>query len=549
MKSDLFARNLSRCARATLSVLVACCVLLQTGCTSPKQWVSNCFKVGPEYCKPCVKVAHDWIDSDDRRVLTDPVDHAAWWATFNDPVLNQLVSRAYRQNLSVREAGARIMEARALRCIAVGSIFPQQQQATASYTHNLASGTGFDRHFSTWRGAFGLTWEVDFWGRFRRAVEAADADLDASIYNYGDVVVTLVADVASTYIDIRTLQKRLELVKKNVDNQRKTYELTETRFQNGETSDVDVQQAKSSLAQTEGFVPQLDIALRQTQNQLCILLGIPPRDLTAMLGEGNIPDVAPEIAVGIPADLLVRRPDVRRAERQLAAQSALIGVAESDLYPQISLTGNLGVTANSFNGLFKNGSSFGNVGPFFRWNVLNYGRILASIDVQDARFKQLLAAYRQAVLLANLEAENAIVEFLKSQERLEWQLQAAEAAAKTNDLITLQLNEGEVDFNRVFNVQNFKTQQEESAALAKGDVAQNLIAIYRALGGGWPSPFLRETILELPPINQAPAELQEGELEERDLNGAPQDAAQDIGPVINQPEELQPPEMLLEQAD
>lgn len=511
--------------RASVATLViATAIALLAGCTSPRQWISNGFKVGPNYCRPSAKIAPDWIDADDRRVLSDPVDHAAWWATLGDPVLNQLVAEAYRQNLDVREAGARIFEARALRRFAVGSVFPQRQDVTASYSHNLASGTGFDRHFSIWNGQFNLAWEADFWGRFRRAVEAADADLDASMFDYGDIVVTLVADVAATYVEIRTLQTRLELVKRNVENQRKTYELTQTRFQEGESSDVDVQQAKSSLAQTEGFVPQLEILLRQAQNQLCVLLGMPPQELSERLGEGEIPTVASSVAVGIPADLLLRRPDVRRAERLLAAQSARIGIAESDLYPIISLSGSVGVTANQFDELFRNGSSFGSVGPTLRWNILNYGRLLANIEVQDARFCQLLHIYRQTVLLANAEAENSIISFLKSQERLEWLLEAADAAAKTNDLVNRLFAEGDeaADFNRVFNVQNFKTQQEESAAIARGAVAQNYIAIYRALGGGWPSPFLREAILELPPVDEPaegeaiegePAEPIDGELE------------------------------------
>ncbi|MEQ8848902.1 TolC family protein [Botrimarina sp.] len=477
--------------------MLAACLLaaagcLVAGCTSPREWIANGFKVGPNYCPPPVQVADDWIDSDDKRVLTDPVEHQAWWTVFDDPVLSDLVAEAYRQNLTLREAGARISEARALRRIAVGNFFPQQQDFSASYTHNLTTGQGFDRHFSVWRGSFALAWEIDFWGRYRRAIEAADADLDASVFDYGDVVVTLVADVAATYLDIRTLQTRLLLVARNVENQRKTYELTEKRQRAGEASEVDVQQAKSSLAQTQAFVPQLELALRVTQNQLCVLLGIPPEDLLERLGEGEIPEVDPEIAVGVPAATLMRRPDVRRAERLLATQSALIGVAESELYPQITLVGTVGRSANQFQDLFRGGSGFGSVGPTLNWNLLNYGRLLGAIELQQARFGQLLAAYRQTVLVANLEAENAIAEFLRAQERLEAQLVAAEAAARTNELITQLFEEGDenADFNRVFNVQNFKTQQEESAALAKGAVAQGVVAIYRAVGGGWPSPYL-----------------------------------------------------------
>ncbi|TWT65254.1 Toluene efflux pump outer membrane protein TtgF precursor [Allorhodopirellula solitaria] len=495
--AEPFALNAARRYRVCLAWVCACIAAVGVGCTSPRDWIANGFKVGPNYRKPCAPVAPDWIDANDKRVIGDPVNATAWWATsFNDPVLNQLVTEAYTQNLTLRQAGARIAQARALRQIVVGNFFPQQQSVSADYSHNLSTGRGGDRHFSSWRGSFGLAWEIDFWGRYRRAIESADADLDAAMYEYGDVVVTLVADVAATYIDIRTLQTRLELIKLNVENQRQTYEVTEVRFRLGESSEVDVQQAKSSLVQTEALVPQVETALRQSQNLLCILLGMPPEDILGILGAGSIPDVKPEIAVGIPAATLLQRPDVRRAERVLASQSALIGVAESDLYPHISLVGTVGRSANQFEDLFRGGSGFGSVGPTFNWDILNYGRLAGNIEFQDARFQELLAAYRQTALTANLEAENAIVQFLKNQERFELQLEAAKAADKTNELITLQFTEGEpIDFNRVFSVQNTKTQQELAAAGTKGDVAQSLVAIYRALGGGWPSPYLRTPIM------------------------------------------------------
>lgn len=479
-----------------MAAVIAASSLFGQGCTSPRQWVANGFKVGPNYCTPAAPVAQDWIDANDKRVLDDPVEATAWWTTFNDPVLNDLVTEAYNQNLTVRQAGARIMQARALRAITVGELFPQEQSFNADYSHNLRTGVG-DRHFSVWNGSFGLAWEIDFWGRYRRAIEAADADLDAAVFDYGDVVVTLVADVAATYVDIRTLQARLELVKLNVENQRKTYDATVFRLEVGDANDIDVQQAKSSLAQTEALVPQTETLLRQTQNQLCVLLGMPPEDIEQRLGKGRIPTVAPEVALGIPAATLLQRPDVRRAESELAAQSALIGVAESELYPHISLTGTVGRSANQFKDLFRSGSGYGSVGPTLEWNFLNYGRILNNVRLQDARFQELLAAYRESVLLANLEAENAIIHFLRSQQQLEIQLVAAEAADKTNQLITAKYVEGDdgVDFNRVFNVQNFKTQQELSAAQVKGDVAQGLIAIYRALGGGWPSPYLSGAVV------------------------------------------------------
>ncbi len=484
-----------------LSALMLAVLLLAAGCTGPREWVANGFKVGPNYCPPGVAVSQKWIDSDDKRLLSEPVDLAAWWAQFDDPVLNRLVADAYSQNLTLREAGARITEARMLRTIAVGNLFPQTQTYSGSYSRNKAPGGGPGNYFSIWNGSFAFAWELDFWGRYRRAIAVADADLDASVFDYGDVVVTLVADVAATYVDIRTLQTQLQLVQQNVDNQRKTYDTTVNRFRAGEASDIDVQQAMSSLAQTESLVPDLEIDLRIAQNQLCLLLGIPTEDVLPMLGEGKIPDVSPDITVGIPSVMLLRRPDVRRAERNLAAQSELIGIATTDLYPQITLSGDAGATATRLGDLFRPEATFASISPSFRWNILNYGRIVGNIGVQEARFQQLLASYRQTVLIANVEAENAIKQFLGLQEVLKFRLQAAEAASITNEKINQLWDEGDegADFNRVFTVQNFQTQQQVSAAVVKGQVAQSTIAIYRALGGGWPSPYLGQAIPAPPP--------------------------------------------------
>ena len=501
------------------------------GCTGPRRWIANGFQVGPEYCEPIAPVAEDWIDADDQRVLRDQVEHAAWWTTFEDPVLSELVAEAYRQNLTLRVAGSRILAARALRAIAVGTVFPQLQQATAEYSHNLVPGSGFDRHFSRWNGAFRLAWELDFWGRFRRAVEAADADLEASVETYGDVLVTLIADVATTYVDIRTLQRRLELVKLNLERQRRTYGLTETRFREGLSSEIDMQESRSSVAQTEAFIPQLEIALRQSQNQLCVLLGIPPEDLVRRLQDMPIPDAPVEVAVGIPAVSLMRRPDVRRAERLLAAQSARIGIAESDYYPRITLNGTLGVDADQFKNLFRSGASFGSVGPSLRWNVLNYGRIFHNVQAQDAVFQQLLVAYQQTVLNANAEAEDALVQYLRSQERLRSQTESAVAARRTNELVMELYNDDAVDYNRVFVVQNFATQQEDAAAQAKGDVAKALIAVYRAIGGGWQNGFV-DKMQFMPPVTPDESELVEPPESGSPANSAPMELESERLPPV-----------------
>jgi NodT family efflux transporter outer membrane factor (OMF) lipoprotein len=465
---------------------------MAAGCTGPRQWLANGFKVGPEYCRPDAAVADDWIDAGDQRLRSESVDHAVWWTVFGDPALGGLIAEAYRQNLPLRVAGFRILEARALRAIAAGNVLPQQQQAFADYSHNINSLRSFgfalpSRQFSLWDGGFNLAWELDFWGRFRRAVESADADLNAGIENYDDVLVTLLADVATTYVEIRTLERRLELAHSNIALQKGSYDLAVLRKEGGASNDLDVQQAKSSLAQTEAFVPQLEIVLRQSQHQLCVLLGIPPEDLTRRLAGGPIPNAPAEVAVGVPGELLRRRPDVRRAERQLAAQSARIGIAEAEFYPQIAVTGVIGVEANQFADLFKSGASFGSVGPSLRWNILNYGRILNNVRAEDARFQQAALGYQQAVLQANAEAENAIVAFLRSQQRRMSLAESAAAARRSNELVTKLYETGDADgqLDRVFVIQSFLVQQVDAEAQAQGEIAKNLIAVYRALGGGW----------------------------------------------------------------
>jgi len=316
-------------------------------------------------------------------------------------------------------------------------------------------------------------------------VDSADADLDASVENYDDVLVTLLADVATTYVEIRTLQRRLDLATANAESQRGTFKLAEVRFKEGAANEIDMQQAKSNMSQTEALVPALDTSLRQATNRLCVLMGMPPEDLMPRLGKKPVPTAPADVALGVPAQMLLRRPDVRRAERQLAAQSERIGIAEAELYPHIAVSGTIGVDANQFKDLFRSGSSFGSVGPSLRWNVLNYGRIVNNVRAQDALFQQLAVTYQQTVLLAGAEAENAIVAFLKSQQRLKTLTEGAAAARRANELVVALYDGKDVGLDRVFDIQNFLVLQEDAQARAEGDVAASLISIYRALGGGW----------------------------------------------------------------
>jgi outer membrane protein TolC len=531
--------------------------LLGSGC-SLRQWVDNGFEVGPNYCKPPAPVAPEWIDYRDPRVKSEEPDLAEWWRVFKDPALDALIETAYKQNLSLRVAGTRILAARAERGIAVGEFFPQSQQAFADYQHiglsnNVANPLDFrKRWFNNLDAGFTAAWEVDFWGRFRRAIEAADRELDASVENYDDVLVILLADVATSYTQVRVSQDRLRYAWLNVVSQYDAYHLAADKYILGAATERDLQQAKQVLEQTRASVPQLETAIRQANNQLCILLGIPPRelseievgtyeqelmplkeviggrirkienivkefrknrqkpaeDLPALLEPEKDPKVAKlleplkerqrtpvapdEVVVGIPADLLRRRPDVRRAERQVAAQSARIGVAEADFYPHFSLIGTLGWGSEDLGNLFSPGSFFGSIGPGVRWDILNYGRILNNVRVHDALFQGLAFAYQNTVLQAGREAEDGIVGYLKAQEQTRNLNASAEAAARTVQISFDQYRDGAVDFTPVVLFESTLAGQQDDLAVARGNIALNLIATYRALGGGWEMRLARE---------------------------------------------------------
>ena len=292
---------------------------------------------------------------------------------------------------------------------------------------------------------------------------------------------------------MRIVEKRIEYLKFNVELQRQTLRIAEARFKAGTTGELDVVQARSNLEQTEAQVPELEINLRQVNNQLCILLGIPPEELRARVGPGHIPTAPPEVAVGLPAELLRRRPDVRRAERLAAAQSAQIGVAEAEFYPHISITGSLGYAAGvpllppiaALGQKGPNAGLEGNIGPTFQWNILNYGRIVNNVRLQDARFEELVAAYQGTVLTAAQEVENGLVTFLRAQERAKLQAASVKDAEKAVRLVVAQYREGTVDFTRVTQIQLNLVPLLDTLAQARGETGLGLIQVYRALGGGW----------------------------------------------------------------
>lgn len=467
--------------------------------------VSGCTMVGPNYVKPTAEEPEEWIEKEDPKIKSEPADFSTWWKVFDDPVLDTLVENAYQQNLPLRIAGIRILEARAQLGIAVGRQYPQRQQGRGAYTYtSLSENTAntlptMDFNYGEIDLGFDAAWEFDVWGRFRRTVQSSIGNLQASIANYDDILVSLTAEVARTYVLVRTFEARLEVARENVKIQKRSLEIAEARFEGGEVSELDVQQARALLGDTQALIPGLEASLRQAKNGLSILLGTLPGELEDILGgPKSIPTVPAEVAVGIPAELLRRRPDIRLAERQVAAQSALIGVAKADLYPHLVLFGSIGlrasdaaVTAAGFPG----GSSFGDffnsnsiewfAGPAFSWDILNYGRIKNRVRLQDARFQKLAVNYQNTVLQAAQEVEDAMVAFLKTQQQARFLSGSVKASKRSVDLSMIQYREGLVDYQRVLDTQRFLTQEQDRLTSTTGSVAVNLVAMYKALGGGW----------------------------------------------------------------
>jgi NodT family efflux transporter outer membrane factor (OMF) lipoprotein len=479
-------------------VALAAWALIAGGCTSPLQYVRNGFKVGPNYQPAPAAVAAHWIDASDAQVRGASPDLARWWNVFNDPALNRLVDCAFRQNLTLRQAAFRVLEARLQLAIARGELFPQTQYADGGY-HRVGQGVGSfagaggggaalasPLFIDQWNFGFNLAWELDFWGRLRRAIIAGQDNLDASVANYDQAVVTMLGDIAQNYVEARTDQERILLLRNSVAVQQGVLNYIDVRLREGfRQTELDHDQAVSNLRQTQAQIPPLEIDLRQASNRLCTLLGIPATDLQYLLGTGPIPTVPPEVAVGIPAELLRRRPDVRQAERLAAAQAEQIGIAEAQLYPIFSITGVINWQAANFKDLFSSNAFNGSIGPQFQWNILNYGRLRNNVLYQDALLKDLIVGYQATVLQASQDVENGIVTFLRSQVQAKLLQESVQAADMAVNIVILQYKTGAVDFNRYATIESALVTQQDLMAQAEGQIAQGLVEVYRAMGGGW----------------------------------------------------------------
>ena len=493
---------------AVLAVLAGA-TLLPSGCVPAgiRQYVHNGFKVGPNYEKPPAPLAMSWIQADDPRTHGPPPSDGQWWEAFGDPVLNGLVAVAYRQNPDLRSAGTRIIEARAQQAIAVGNVLPQSQRILAFDAYANAgrnSTTVIPSNIGI--AGFNLNWELDFWGKYRRQVESANASLDSSVESYDAALVTLLADVAANYVQYRVAQLQIRIAESNLQLQSQLVSVVDQQLRVGTANRLDAEQLRTLLEQTRSTIPALEISRGQANDRLCILLGEPPRDLEPDLGPGPdlgslpLPLTPAVVAAGVPADLIRRRPDVRGAERQIAAQSAQIGVAKADLFPSISIGTILGHQSISAFGLLKSSGGLAAIIPQVSWNVLNYGRIVNNVRYQDARTQELVATYQNTVLRAAQEVQTALRGFLRSQEQAEALARSASAAVAATAIEERLFQEIRADVNRLFTLANTRLQVQNQLAVAQGNIALNLIQVYRALGGGWELRLAAE-----PPAVGAPA--------------------------------------------
>ncbi len=445
--------------------------------------------VGPDYTRPAVPWLEDWSADALRAAQQDvptpkPVQVDRWWHEFGDGVLEKLVEEAQRLNPGVRSAGLRILEARAELGIAGSGLYPQRQQLGADGLWvGTKHGDGSSRDLWTGSGSLDVVWELDFWGKFRRGIEAADAGYLASIAQYDDLQVLVAAQAASFYASIRTVEQRLRIAHENADLQKRSLEITETLFRGGNESELDLQQARTLYLSTLATIPGLEASLYQTQNALAILLARPPGPLPEMdAGRERIPDADLGIIAELPTDLLRRRPDVRTAELQLAVQSARIGVSKSELFPAVALGGSLVLSTSSV--MRAPYALDWAVGPALVWSF-DFRRLRDQVRVQDARFQQLFEQYQDTVLRAARELEDAAIGFAQNRAQVAILEESVQAARRSLDIADVQYREGLVDFQRVLDSQRALFSQQESLVGTRGAVAQSLIALYKAMGGGW----------------------------------------------------------------
>jgi NodT family efflux transporter outer membrane factor (OMF) lipoprotein len=451
-----------------------------------------CTTLGPDYEEPEVEWLDRWQTDLYGQAITGGTtedDLNFWWQAFNDPVLNGLIETARQENSTLQIAGLAIVQSRALLGIATGSQYPQQQQLNGSWARTDSwptegSNSGQRSGLNSYDIGFNVGWELDFWGRYQRGIESADAAFFASITNYQNAQVLLSAQMAQAYFSYLTTLQQIRIARENGDLQKRSMEITTRLYESGQSSELDVQQAKAQYLSTMASIPSLEIGLQQIENAVAVLLGRPPGTVPELASvTKELPALSPLLIEAVPAKLMMRRPDVRTAAWQVAAQSAQIGVAEADLYPSISLFGAIGWSGNSLSSP-ADAASIG-FGPGFTWNLFNYDRIENNVRVQDASLQQLIESYQLTVLGAASEIDNAAITVVKTRQKDALLREALVAAERSLVLSTKRYQEGYSDFQRVLSAQLARASASSSYVVNQGDHINAVIAFYKSLGGGW----------------------------------------------------------------
>ena len=453
--------------------------------------VAGCISVGPDYKRPEIQLSDSWSAAVTNNFKSGTNSLALWWEKFNDPTLNGLIEVASTNSPDLKIAAERIEEAAALRGISKSAWFPQiaadgavtRLRASEKAYSTLPPGKNKATYYSI-GGSMG--WELDLWGRVRRMVESSDATLQASIEDYRDTLVILYGEIAYQYIQVRTLQDRIRLTEQSIQLQADTLKMTEDRNKVGLAPDLDLYQARMNLAQSKASIPPLRLALAKSEHRLSVLTGQEPSALRDMLREkvSGIPVPPSELTAGVPADLLRQRPDIRAAERRLAAQTARIGVKKAELYPTLTLPGVLKLEAYRASDLGSDALTYG-FGPGLRWNLFNGGRIRSEIKAEESRSRQAYLAYKRSVLNALEDVENAMVAIQQERLRVQSLKDAVAASEKSVGLVKDLYKAGLTDFQNVLAMEQAYMMHQDELSTAQGNIAADTVLLYKAMGGGW----------------------------------------------------------------
>lgn len=441
-------------------------------------------KVGPEYQAPPVYVPVSYTQIDESQgVIQHPcADLRDWWSQWDDPVLAQLVGEGLQNNHSLREAAMRVLEYQASVGISDSQMFPWFS-GDGAYTRSLRNRQGAD----SWQLGVGMTWEIDVFGRLQRIVESSEAELRRSEQSYRDVYLLLLSDIASEYVNVRAYQQQIEITEQNIRIRKDTLSLTQEKHASGAVSQLDVSRSEGSYESIRAELPALKESLRQSLNRMSLLLGKPPGYVDPLLinNIGPIPETPEQILVGIPAELIRRRPDVRAAEELVIAQTANIGVAVGDLYPMFSLNGDFGVSASDFSKMFKTGAPVANIGPSFRWNILNFGRYQSNVRMQEFMQQEYILAYQRTVLEAAKDVDDNLAAYVYEKDRVILHSKSVDAYDMALKLSEQRYRAGTDSIQPVLDSQRDKLAQETLRTQSQANAIKSVIQLYRALGGGW----------------------------------------------------------------